>query len=164
MNPAQGGWLIFVSMLLAMVLAVAHLPTFLPTWTGWLRPAWVISVVFFWVIHSPQRLGLVSVWLLGCALDLLRAEPLGLNGLMLAGVTFVGWQFYERIRMFSTPQRAVVLFLLVLAAELGRAALMTLVADVPWSFGVPAVALASALCWPLVYGVMTWVTQAIRVD
>ena len=63
MNPTQGGWLILLSLVVALLLAVVHLPESWPQWLGWLRPAWVIMVLFFWVMELPPRVGLVSAWL-----------------------------------------------------------------------------------------------------
>ena len=46
------------------------LPESWPQWLGWLRPAWVIMAVFFWVMEMPHRVGLVgSAWLVGLLLD-----------------------------------------------------------------------------------------------
>ena len=65
MNPANGGWLILLSFAVAFVLSVAHLPESWPQWLGWLRPHWVLLVLFYWVLYVPHRLGLVTAWLLG---------------------------------------------------------------------------------------------------
>ena len=86
MNPAQGGWLILASLVVAMVLAIFHLPETWPQWLGWLRPAWVPLFVFFWVMALPHRLGLVSAWIVGIFVDVLFGDPIGLNGAVLAGI------------------------------------------------------------------------------
>ena len=164
MNPGNGGWLILLTLLLALLLAIAHMPHWLPGWTGWLRPAWVVSVLFFWTIHAPHRLGLIALWLFGLLLDVLLSEPLGLNGVTLALVTFVGWQLYERLRMYSLVQHALVLFVLVIIAELWRALVLHWVLGVPLSAGLLVTPFISALCWPLVYGALVRVTRNIAVD
>ena len=62
MNPFRGGWIILLSIAIAMMLAVAHLPESLPQWLGCLRPAWVILVMFYWVMVLPDRFGIVRAW------------------------------------------------------------------------------------------------------
>ena len=118
MNPGNGGWVIFLSLVAAMLMGVIHLPESWPGWLGWLRPNWLILVLFFWVIEVPQRVGLIAIWFVGLFVDVLYADPLGLNGLILAGVTYVGWRSFERLRMYSVLQQAGIVFLLVVAAEL----------------------------------------------
>lgn len=151
MNPSQGGWLILTSILLAMLLAVLHLPESWPAWLGWLRPSWVAMVVFFWVMELPHRLGLVSAWILGFLLDVLFADPLGLNGALLASITYIGWRFYERFRMYSVVQQGVVVFLLVLASEVVRLVVQDLAFDRGFSWGVLFPAVTSMFVWPFVY-------------
>ena len=164
MNPGQGGWLILLTLVASLLLAIVHLPTALPAWTGWLRPAWAVLVLFFWIIHAPHRLGLIACWLFGAFLDVLRAEPLGLNGLIFATLTFIGWQFYERLRMYSVLQHAALLFLLVLGAEGFRAAVLYFLLDAEGSFGIVVTAGVSAVCWPLVYGALSALCRTFRVE
>lgn len=150
MNPTQGGWLILLTVAGAMALAVAHLPETWPQWLGWLRPAWVAMVIFYWVMELPHRIGLIAAWVLGAPLDVLQAEPLGLNGVILAAITYVAWRFYERLRMYSVVQQCGVIFLLVLGAELTRVVVMGLVEDRAWSWGVMGPPLVSLVLWPFV--------------
>lgn len=151
MNPSQGGWLILLTLLVALLLAVVHLPESWPQWLGWLRPAWVAMVIFFWVMELPHRVGLVSAWALGLLLDVLYADPLGLNGVLLASITYVGWRLFERFRMYSIVQQGAVVFLLVLIGECSRVLVQDLVFGRGWSWGVVFPALSSFLLWPFLY-------------
>lgn len=163
MNPTQGGWLILLTVAAAMVLAVAHLPESWPEWLGWLRPAWVAMVVFYWVMELPHRIGLIAAWILGALVDVLLAEPLGLNGVILAGITYVAWRFYERLRMYSVAQQCGVVFLLVLAAELTRAMVLDVVDGRALSWGVLGPALTSLVLWPFVALTLGRLRQHFRV-
>jgi rod shape-determining protein MreD len=163
MNPLQGGWLILLTLAIAMVLAVVHLPETVPQWLGWLRPAWVALVIFYWVMELPHRMGLIAAWVLGALVDVLQAEPLGLNGVILASITYVAWRFYERLRMYSVAQQCAVVFLLVAAAEMFRALVLDLVAGRGWSWGVLGPAALSMLLWPFVALVLTRLRLQFRV-
>jgi rod shape-determining protein MreD len=149
-NPTQGGWLILLTVAAAMVLAVVHVPESWPQWLGWLRPAWVAMVIFYWVMELPHRIGLIAAWVLGALVDVLLAEPLGMNGVILAAITYVAWRFYERLRMYSIFQQCGVVFLLVLGAEVTRALVLNVVADRALSWGVAGPPLISLLLWPFV--------------
>src|SRR5690606_28177855 len=89
-------------------------------------------------------------WLLGALVDVLQADPLGLNGVILAAITYVGWRFYERLRMYSIVQQCGVVFVLVLGAELTRAVVLGLTEDRGLSWGVFGPPAVSLLLWPFV--------------
>ncbi len=164
MNPSRGGWLILLTVALAMVLAIFHLPESWPQWLGWLRPAWLAMVVFYWVMELPHRLGLISAWVIGLLLDVLYADPLGLNGFLLAAITYVGWRFYERLRMYSIVQQCVVVFLLVLLTESLRVIVQDVAWSRGWSWGVFLPALMSMLAWPFVYLLLQRARLQVRVE
>ena len=151
MNPFQGGWLIMLTVGAAMVLGVAHLPEAAPQWLGWLRPDWVVLVVFYWVMATPHRLGLVAAWVIGLLVDVLLSQPLGLNGLCFAALTFVTWSFYERLRMYSVAQQGAVIFLMVLGIEIVRQGTEMLTHQTGFSWGLVVPALLSMVLWPPVY-------------
>ncbi len=164
MNPTQGGWLILATLVAALLLAVVHLPEAWPQWLGWLRPAWVVMVVFFWVMELPHRMGLVTAWLVGLLLDVLYADPLGLNGVVLASVTYLGWRFYERFRMYSIVQQGVVLFAVVLLGEIFRLIVQDMVFDRGWSWGVLVPAFTSFMVWPFLYLLLSRLKIQVRVE
>lgn len=163
MNPAQGGWLILLTVAGAMILAIVHLPESWPTWLGWLRPAWVALVIFYWVMELPHRIGLIVAWVIGALVDVLQAEPLGLNGVMLAGITYVAWRFYERLRMYSVVQQSGVVFLLVLGAELLRMLVLNLAAGRGLSWGMLGPAFVSLGLWPILALLLTRLRLRFRV-
>ncbi len=148
MNPTHGGWLILLSVIFALVLSVAHLPFELPQWVSWLRPGWVVMVVFFWVMELPQRFGLITAWLLGIGVDVCLADPLGVNGFSLATLTYATWSLYERFRMYSSLQQGAIIFLMVLFTEFVRmmAHIFTREAEFSWAILLPAI--ISMLLWP----------------
>ncbi len=149
MNPTKGGWVILLTLAVAMLLAVFHLPEGAPPWLGWLRPAWIILVVFYWVMALPHRFGMISAWITGLLVDVLYADPLGVNGFCLAALTYVTWSFYERFRMYSVVQQGVVVFLMVLGSGLIRMCAQWLARDGAVSWWVLMPAVMSTLAWPL---------------
>lgn len=142
--------MIMLSIGVAMLLSVIHLPAGLPVWPGWLRPSWIVLVVFYWVMALPHRFGMISAWITGVFVDVLYADPLGVNGFCLAALTYVTWSFYERFRMYSIAQQGAVVFLMVLGTEFIRMCAQWLGRDgaLTWWIVVPAA--SSTLAWPLV--------------
>ena len=164
MNPRQGGWLIFVTLIATMVLAVVELPAFLPDWLTWLRPQWVMAVLFFWGIVAPDRVGLINAWVLGLFFDALLGDPLGLNGICFSSVTFVAWSFHERLRMFRLFQQAAVLLLLVLLTEAAKMLVRDLILDVPASFLFVTSAVVTGLVFPVVALVLGFCVRRVPVE
>ena len=65
-----------------------------PFWLMLLPNDWVILVVFFWAMVRPDGMSFVFLWFLGLLLDVLYQHPLGVNGLFLASLAYVGQQIY----------------------------------------------------------------------
>ncbi len=164
MNPSQGGWVIFLTMLAAMLLMVVHLPQDWPGWLGWFRPNWLLLVLFFWVVEVPHRVGLITMWLTGFFVDVLLADPLGTNGLILAGVTYLAWRFFERLRMYSVLQQCVVLYVLIASAEILRFLVRGLESDVEWNAGLFLIPMISMALWPVVYLLLLRLRTGLRVE
>jgi rod shape-determining protein MreD len=164
MNPAGGGWIIFLSLVVALIFGVAHLPESWPAWLGWLRPQWLVLVLFFWVIEVPQRIGLISIWCFGLIVDVLYADPLGLNGFVLATVTYVGWRFFERLRMYSVLQQAGILFLLILGAQLLRVFVVGLNSERAWGWNLLVTPLVSMAIWPFVFLLLLRIRTGARIE
>lgn len=164
MNPGNGGWLIFLTIVCAMVAAIVHLPESWPQWLGWLRPAWVPMVLFYWVLAVPHRLGLITAWMLGAFLDVLQGEPLGLNGVLLATITFVAWRFYERLRMYAGVQHSLLLFVLLIGTELTRRLVNLAMHGEPVGWMFLLVPLTSAIVWPFLDLLLGGLRQRVRVE
>jgi rod shape-determining protein MreD len=164
MNPTRGGWVILLSLAVAMLLMVVHLPTEQPAWLGWLRPSWPTLVVFYWVMALPHRFGMISAWITGLLLDVLYADPLGVNGFCLAALTYVTWSFYERFRMYSLIQQSAVVFVLVLGGELVRQFGQWLDRDGLPGWWILLPALTSTLVWPLVAALLGSVRYRLAVE
>lgn len=164
MNPTRGGWLMLLTLMAAMMLAVLHLPETWPDWLGWLRPVWVALVLFYWVIELPDRIGLIAAWVVGLCVDVLQADPLGLNGALLATITFVGWRLHERLRMYALMQQGAVIALLLVGTESLRMLVLALIdgRGLGWQMlGPPAM---SFLVWPFVALVLHALRARVRVS
>ena len=149
-NPynARGVWVIFISIVLAGMLAIVPLPDWLEIW----RPKWMALVVIYWVIALPHRVGLMSAWLIGFFVDVLEGSLLGLNAMTLTIVAYVALSLYQRMRMFTPLQQSITVLMLVAVHQLFVFWVLTATSQntaADLSFVTPAV--SSALLWPLVF-------------
>ena len=146
-----------------MLAAVVNLPETWPAWLGWWRPIWVPLVLFFWVVEVPERVGLVATWVVGLLLDVLISQPLGLNGALLAGLTYFTWRFYERLRMFAPIQQAFLLIVLLAVGELLRMLVLGWVRGTPFTWAVLLGPVVSALLWPFLHMILQRLRTGLRV-
>ena len=158
MNSARIGWLIPLSLLVAMLLSIARLPGESPQWVDWLRPDWAVALFFYWTVTAPGRIGMCLAWLAGLLFDALLGGgyPFGLHGAGFACAVFVAAALRERLQMYNALQEAGVVAALALGVQIFQGVVRLVVLDIELSVFMPLPALATMLVYPLL-------TLALRV-
>lgn len=156
MNPTNGGWLILLTLIAAMILTVAELPTGNAHWLRWLRPDWPLAVLYFWAITAPARVGLVSAWCAGFFFDALlgASYPFGLHGIGFAFTVFVVGRLQQRLGMVNVVQQSALLLALALAVQLFKALARTALVDGELSPLLALPAVTTALVYPLLAAIL----------
>ena len=151
MNPSKGGWLIPLSLLVAMALRIAPLPGEAPEWVGWLRPDWAVALFFYWTLTMPGRTGLFTAWLAGLLFDALLggSYPLGLHGAGFAFTVFAATALRTRLQMNNSYQQAAIVAAIVLAVQLFQGLVRFVTVDVDFSISIALSALVTLLVYPL---------------
>lgn len=159
MNQSRGGFVIYVSFLVALMLSALPLPEDMQWW----RPEWMLLVLLYWIVALPTRVGLGTAWFMGILLDVLEGSLLGLNALALTIVAYLMILVYQRVRMFSWIQQVLFVFVLV--------ALNQFITH--WAKGILGVsvqslmflipALVSAVLWPVLFMLLRGVRRGFHV-
>ena len=102
MSRQRNGWVLPVSLLLALLLGVVPLPD----WLQPLRPYWLLEV--------PERVGLGVAFGLGLLADLAFGGLLGEQALRLVVLAFILERFRPRLRFFPMSQQALTVGVLLL--------------------------------------------------
>ncbi|SDJ47800.1 rod shape-determining protein MreD [Pseudomonas delhiensis] len=160
--PAQGprnGWLIWVSLLLALLLSVAPMPSF--TEIG--RPLWLALFLTFWVLMVPQKVGMVTAWVCGLAEDVLYGSLLGQNALILSLIVFLVMALQQRLRLYPVWQQCLVLMVVYGLAQLVQLWLNALTGNRPPTLAFLLPALVSGLLWPWVLVLLKGLAQRLKV-
>lgn len=105
----QGGLLILVTFIMAMMLTIAPLPETLRH----IRPEWSALVLIYWCMALPQRIGVGFAWITGLLLDVLSGSLLGQHALSLTVVAYLTLNMHQRVRLFPLWQQAVVVWMLL---------------------------------------------------
>ncbi|QIK81045.1 rod shape-determining protein MreD [Lysobacter sp. HDW10] len=110
--------LIFVSLSVALVLAILPMPAVLLPY----RPLWLFLVIAFWTIEEPERVGLGVAFVFGVLMDLVVGTVLGEYALRLVVFTFLLGRFRARFNFYPGWQQTLVLAALLINDRIVAAA------------------------------------------
>ena len=102
MSRSRNGWVLPVSLLVALLLGLVPMPALLQP----VRPYWLALVLAYWVLEEPDKVGLGVAFLLGLVADLAFGGLLGEQAMRLAIMVFILDRFRARLRFFPVSQQA----------------------------------------------------------
>ena len=132
MSRARNGWVLPVSLLLALLLGLVPLPGLLQP----LRPYWLALVLAYWLLEEPEHIGLGAAFALGVLADLVFGGLLGEQAMRLVVMAFILDRFRARMRFFPLSQQAVVMGVLLLNDRVISAAIHVVMGapQLPWLY------------------------------
>ena len=145
------GWVLPVSVGLALLLGLIPLPELLlPA-----RPYWLALVLAYWVIETPDKVGLGFAFCIGLLADVMYGGILGEQALRLAVLAFILQRFRARIRFFPLSQQALAIGGLLFNDRVIDAAIHLLVGEplLPWSYW-----------WAPLLGMALWLPLYVLLD
>jgi rod shape-determining protein MreD len=155
----QGGWVIVLSFLGALLLS--GIP--FPDWLAPFRPDWVAMVLIYWCMALPHRVGMGTGWLVGLVLDVIRGALLGQHALALAAVAYLTLQTYRRLRIFSPWRQAFSVLVFLLIEQVLIFWISGVIGYPPRDGWYLAPALGGMVCWPLLFVVLRDVRRHFQV-
>ncbi|MEK1906736.1 MAG: rod shape-determining protein MreD [Pseudomonas sp.] len=156
---ARNGWIIWVSLAVALLLSIVPMPDFMQIG----RPLWLALFLAYWVLAVPHRVGMISAWLFGLGQDVLYGALLGQHALTLTLITFLVLTLQRRLRMFPMWQQSLVLLVVFGLAQLVQLWLNALTGTRPHTLEFVLPALVSALLWPWVFAILRGLQQRFGV-
>ncbi len=150
-NKTGGLVTIWIIIIAGMVLALVPMPQLVPIELGFLRPDWVAMVLVYWIIALPHRVGILTAWLAGIAMDVLLGSLIGQHALSYVLIAYVALSLYQRLRMFSVWQQSTVLFVLLGINQLVGFWIESVAGLADWRFWYLLPALSGAFLWPWVF-------------
>ena len=126
----------------------------LPQWLEYARPEWVVLAMLYWALAMPEKVGVTVAWVVGLFLDVSQGAIIGQHAVGLVIIVFVISTQYQRIRVFSLAQQALVVLLLLLIKQLLVLWVSGMVGQAPdiGLYFLPA--LTGAIVWPWVFIVL----------
>lgn len=150
MTDTSHGGFIFTTFIIAFILTL--LP--MPGWTVWLRPAWLLLILIYWIMWAPYRVNVGVAWLVGIFLDVLNGTLLGEHALAMTVVAYVVARMHTRLRMFSLLQQGLSVFFFVLLYQLTLFCSQGFIGQLPTTWLYWSSALISMVLWPWIFSLL----------
>jgi rod shape-determining protein MreD len=151
------------TILVGLLLTVLHLPPGAAPWLGWLRPEWVAVGLLYWVMAVPQQVGMGTAWCAGLLVDSVTGDLLGQHALTLVFIAWAGLSLYERLRMYSLLQQALIVFVTLFVAGCFDLSVESVVRGEAWTPLLVLPPLVSAALWPLAFVLLRGLRRRLRI-
>lgn len=152
-------WVVALSFLVAFMLTVMPLPDWALPW----RPAWLAMVLIYWCMALPQRIGVLTAWMLGLLHDVMHQAILGQHAFGLAFCAYVTLQYHQRLRVFPLVQQAVVVGSIVFVYRLAMLWVYNMLGSVDYGYSELFGAITSGVLWPWMFIVLRDIRRRARV-
>jgi len=151
MSRPRRGWIMPVSIIIALLLGLLPLPGLLQP----LRPYWLALILAYWVIEAPDSAGLGFAFTVGIIADLMFGSLLGEQALRLVIMTFILQRFRARLRFFPMSQQALAIGVLLLNDRVVTGAVHLALGEpaLPWNYW-----------WAPVLGMLLWPPLFVMLD
>ncbi len=151
MSRPRRGWIMPVSIIIALLLGLLPLPGLLQP----LRPYWLALIMAYWVIEAPDSAGLGFAFTVGIIADLMFGALLGEQALRLVIMTFILQRFRARLRFFPMSQQALAIGVLLLNDRVVTGAVHLALGEpaLPWNYW-----------WAPVLGMLLWPPLFVMLD
>ncbi len=152
----RGRWsYVILSFLVALFLMIIPFPD----WMSYARPDWLTLVLFYWCLALPSRVGIVTGWFCGVALDILRFSLLGQHALGKAFIALIASLFHRRLRLYHIWQQCIIIFILAMIDHSLVLWIERMNKGITLQAEYWLSVLATALLWPLVYIALRFIRQ-----
>lgn len=136
-------WPIWTSLLVALFLSILPMPGWSEDW----RPPWVLLVLLFWSLTLPERVGVLSAFFAGLALDVSTGALLGHHALGFAVAVYVVVELHQRVRAFPLWQQMFFVWVVLLTERLLHL----------WVLGATGQPMPGLVYWgPCLVGAVLW--------
>ena len=132
MSRMRNGWVLPVSLVLALLLGLVPLPETLQPF----RPYWLALVLAYWLLEAPDRVGPGVAFFVGLIADVAFGSLIGEQALRLVVLAFILDRFRARLRFFPLSQQALTIGVLLLNDRVINAVVHVVVGvpQLPWQY------------------------------
>jgi len=156
---AHNGFMIMLTFLLALMLTIMPMPITVDAF----RPDWVLIVTLYWSMALPNRVNVITAWVLGFILDVLLGSVLGVHAAAMAIAVYIAAVNYQKIRNFSLWQQALIIAVLSALYNLLTFWMEHLLTQVPFLVSYLYPVITSMIVWPWAFLLLRKVRRHFRI-
>ena len=136
-----------MTFVVGFVLSALPLPETIIDW----RPCWLAMLLIYWCMALPERVGILSAWLLGLLFDVQQSFILGQHALGFIFLAYIIIKNHKRMRVYPLLQQSLVvcLYLLIFQEIMLLVMLLSGTITYTWFYWIPP--FTSMLIWPWLF-------------
>jgi rod shape-determining protein MreD len=156
---AHNGIMILFTLLLALMATIMPMPLSIDMF----RPDWVLLVLVYWSLALPNRINVLSAWLMGFFVDVLLGSTLGVHAGVMALTVYISAANFQKIRNFSLWQQSIIIGVLAALYHLLIFWLQRFLTDTPFLVSYLYPVLTSILVWPWAFLLLRKVRRHFKI-
>ena len=157
---ANNGIIVIFSLLLALMASIMPMPISADVF----RPDWVLLVLIYWSLALPNRVNVVTAWVMGFLLDVLLGSTLGVHAAAMALAVYIAAVNFQKIRNFSLWQQALIVGVLAALYHLLVFWIQRLLTDVVFLPSYLYPVLTSVVVWPWAFLLLRKVRRHFKIS
>ena len=136
-----------MTFVVGFILSALPLPETIIDW----RPCWLAMLLIYWCMALPERVGILSAWLLGLLFDVQQSFILGQHALGFIFLAYVIIKNHKRMRVYPLLQQSLVVCLYLLIFQAIMLLVMLLSGTITYTRFYWLPAFTSMLIWPWLF-------------
>ncbi len=157
---ANNGIIILFSLLIALVASIMPMPLKVDAF----RPDWVLIVLLYWSLALPNRVSVLTAWVMGLLLDVLLGSVLGVHAAAMAISVYISAVNFQKIRNFSVWQQSLIVGVIAALYHLLVFWMQRMLTDIVFlpSYLYPVV--TAMVIWPWVFLLLRKVRRHFKIS
>lgn len=127
------------------------------------RPDWVLIVLVYWCLALPNKINIITAWLMGFILDVLLGSVLGVHAAAMALSVYIVVVNFQKIRNFSVWQQALIIGVLAALYHLLVFWLQRFLTDAVFLTSYLYPVITSVILWPWVFLLLRRVRRHFKI-
>ncbi|MGL1959583.1 MAG: rod shape-determining protein MreD [Colwellia sp.] len=156
---SHNGIIIIFTLVIALMASIVPMPISFDAF----RPDWVLIVLVYWCLALPNRVNIITAWVMGFLLDVLLGSVLGVHAAAMALSVYIIISNYQKIRNFSIWQQALIVGIVTALYHLLVFWLQRFLTDVVFLTSYLYPVITTVVLWPWVFLLLRRVRRHFKI-